>query len=216
MGGWRKGFRGTRDRPRALPAVGVFIDRSPMPPGLLRKEWRLKTTVHSAHLPGWQMVLDVWKRFGKLELPPVNHFVWNKRNVSRAAFRRAAYPSLLLSVAGLFLVCTVMVGLEDAQVFARSWLPQIAVGYLAMILGIELVGLRLRSWLVRFRAGALFALGLFLVGAVAGSSASMVLYQDFDPMSYVMAPLFWLGLLGLLPALVVGLIGTILLRAVSL
>ena len=64
--------------------------------------------------------------------------------VTRKIFRRAVYLTLILSVVGLGLVCLPIVGLRDTTAFAASWLPQIAAGYVAMILMIEAVGIRLR------------------------------------------------------------------------
>jgi hypothetical protein len=61
----------------------------------------------------------------------------------------------------------------------------------------------------------LFALVLFLVGVLAGSATSMVVYQDFDPSSYIVKPLYWLGMYGLIPALLIGFIGAAILRSTS-
>lgn len=136
-------------------------------------------------------------------------------NVTRKAFRKAVYIALILSVGGLALVCLPIVSPRYTAEFASSWFPQIVAGYAAMILTIEVVGIPLRSELTRFWAGALFALGLFLVGVLGGSATSMVVYRDFDPTSYIVKPLYWLGMYGLIPALVVGLIGAAILRSTS-
>ncbi len=135
--------------------------------------------------------------------------------VTRKAFRKAVYVALILSVVGLALVCLPIVGLRDTGKFASSWLPQIVAGYVAMILIIEVVGIRLRSELTRFRAGAAFALALFIVGVLAGSATSMIVYRDFDPFSYIVKPLYWLGMYGLIPALIIGCIGAAILRSTS-
>jgi len=135
--------------------------------------------------------------------------------VTRKAFRKAVYVALILSVVGLALVCLPIVGLRDTGKFASSWLPQIVAGYVAMILIIEVVGIRLRSELTRFWAGAAFALALFIVGVLAGSATSMIVYRDFDPFSYIVKPLYWLGMYGLIPALIIGCIGAAILRSTS-
>jgi len=135
--------------------------------------------------------------------------------VTRKAFRKAVYMSLVLSVFGLALVCLSVVGLRHTGEFAFSLLPQLVAGYAAMILTIEVVGIRLRSQLTRTWAGAAFALALFLAGVVAGSATSMVVYHDFDLFSYIVKPLYWLGLYGLIPALVIGGIGAAILRSIS-
>ena len=121
--------------------------------------------------------------------------------------------SLALSVLGLVLVCLPIVGPRYTVEFSTWWLPQIVAGYLGMILVIEVVGVPLRSVLTNFWAGALFAFGLFLVGGLAGSTASMVIYQDYDPFSYVVKPLYWLVIYGCLPAIIIGIVGSTILRA---
>jgi hypothetical protein len=136
-------------------------------------------------------------------------------NVTRKEFRKAVYIALILSFVGLALVCLSIVGLRYTGEFAFSWFPQIVVGYAGMILIIEVVGIPLRSELTRFWVGALFALTLFLVGVLSGSATSMVVYQDFDPISYIVKPLYWLGIYGLIPALVIGFIGSAILRSTS-
>ena len=141
--------------------------------------------------------------------------VLQEMDVTRKAFRKAVYIALILSVVGLALVCLPIVGLRYTGEFASSWFPQIVVGYAGMILMIEVVGIPLRSELTRFWAGALFALVMFLVGVLAGSATSMVVYQDFDPTSYIVKPLYWLGMYGLIPALVIGFIGAAILRSTS-
>lgn len=135
--------------------------------------------------------------------------------VTRKAFRKAVYSSILLSVVGLALVCLPLVGWSDSVGFASSWTLQIVAGYAAIILVIEGVGIHLRSELTRIWAGAAFAVALFTVGVVAGSATSMLIYQDFDPVSYVVKPLYWLGMYGLIPALVIGCIGVAILRLTS-
>ncbi len=136
-------------------------------------------------------------------------------NVTPRAFRLAVYPALILSLAGLALVCLPIIGTQNTVKSAISWLPQIAAGYAAMILIIEVVGIRVRSQLTRFGAGALFAFCLFIAGVLGGSTTSMVVYQDYDPSSYIVKPLFWMGIYGFIPAMIIGLIGALILRATS-
>jgi len=138
-----------------------------------------------------------------------------KMIVPRKAFRKAVYLALILSVVGLVLVCLPIVGLKQTVEFASSYFPQLAAGYAAMILIIELVGVPMRSELTRFWTGAFFALALFLVGVIAGSATSMVVYQDFDPQSYIVKPLFWLGMYGMIPATLIGFMGAGILRVIS-
>jgi hypothetical protein len=136
-------------------------------------------------------------------------------NVTKKAFRLAVYPALVLSVAGLALVCFLIIGPQYTAKWAALWFPQIAAGFAAMILFIEVLGIRLRSHLTHFRAGALFAFFLFISGVLSGSATSMVVYQDYDPHSYIVKPLFWMGIYGFIPAMIIGLIGALILRATS-
>lgn len=135
--------------------------------------------------------------------------------VTRTAFRKAAYTALILSVAGLLLVCMPIFGLQQTGRFASEWVVQIAAGYAAMALVIEVAGIHFRSELTRFRAGGLFGFALFIVGALAGSATSMILHMDFNPILYVMTPLFFLAIYGFIPALIIGFIGVSILRSES-
>lgn len=127
-------------------------------------------------------------------------------------FRKVVYTALLLSVFGLVLVCLPVVGPHYTAKFAKSWLPQLAAGYGAMILVIECAGVPLRSFLTRYWAGTAFAMLVFAAGSLAGSATSMLVYQDFNPWDYVVKPLFWLSIYGMIPAAVIGLTGTAMLR----
>ena len=135
--------------------------------------------------------------------------------VTPGIFRRAVYPTLCLSLPGLLAVCIPMFGLKEALKLAASYPIQIAVGYAVMILVIELVGIPRRTRLHHFGSGILFAIFLFIVGAFSGSASSMLVYRDFDFISYVIGPLFWMGFYGVLPAAAFGLIGTAILRMTS-
>jgi hypothetical protein len=99
-----------------------------------------------------------------------------------------------------------MIGLSDTLKSAACWLSHIVVGYLAIILVIEVIGIRLHSNLTRFWAAEIYAFGLFIFGVLAASATSMVIYQDLDSNSYIMKPLFWLVMYGLIPALIIGFI----------
>jgi hypothetical protein len=136
-------------------------------------------------------------------------------NVTPKAFRLAVYPALVLSAAGLALVCLPIIGPHYTAKWAVSWLPQIAAGYASIILIVKVIGVRLRSHLTGFGAGALFAFCLFIAGVLGGSTASMVVYQDYDPFSYIVKPLFWMGMYGFIPAMIIGLIGALILRITS-
>jgi FtsH-binding integral membrane protein len=141
--------------------------------------------------------------------------VLQEMNVTPKAFRLAFYPTLVLSLAGLALVCWLIIGMQNTAKSAISWLPQIAVGYAAMILIVEVVGIRLRSHLTRFGVGTLFAFFLFIAGVLGGSATSMVVYQSYDPGSYNFNTPYWMGIYCFIQALVIGLIGTLVLRATS-
>ena len=133
----------------------------------------------------------------------------------REFFRLAAYSALALSLVGLLLVSWPIIGLSNALGAAEEYFPQIAVGYLAMILLIEGAGVPMRAALMEYWAGAIFAICLFFVGAFAGSATSLVIYHEEGFFDWIVKPLYWLGLFGVVPAIVVGLIGTAILRRVT-
>ena len=143
---------------------------------------------------------------------PLCYFVSQKMTISPRSFRKAVYTALTLSIFGLVLVSLPIVGLNGTIDLTSAFLPQIIFGYVAIILFIEIVGVPLRSTLNQYWAGALFAFCVFLIGAVAGSSTSMILYDDMDLQSYIVKPLFGLGLYGFIPASIIGVIGSFILR----
>jgi hypothetical protein len=105
-----------------------------------------------------------------------------------------------------------MLGLKEGLKLVASYPIQIAVGYTAMALFIEFVGIPRRARLNRFGAGILFAIALYVTGVLSGSASSMLIYRDWDFVSYVIGPLFWMGFYGVLPAALFGVIGTGILR----
>ncbi|MEK7952941.1 hypothetical protein [Luteolibacter soli] len=135
--------------------------------------------------------------------------------VTTKAFRRAFYLTLGLSVSGLVIVCLLMLGPKVTFQCATGYAVQIAASYTAMILAAETSGIFRRSELRGYAAGVVFAIFLFITGVLCGSATSMFVYRDFDMSSYVVKPLFWMGLYGVLPAAAFGLIGTHLLRRIS-
>ena len=137
-----------------------------------------------------------------------------KTHVTPGAFRRAVYPTLGLSLPGLILVCMLFLGPAQVFKFAAPYAVQIVVGYLAMILVVETLGISLRDELCGYGAGIVFGIVLFLIGVLGGSASSAIVYwKEFD-LRWVIGPLFWMGIYGVLPAAVFGLIGTGVLRKI--
>ncbi|MEM7383777.1 MAG: hypothetical protein AAF514_02435, partial [Verrucomicrobiota bacterium] len=50
---------------------------------------------------------------------------------------------------------------------------------------------------------------------MAGSATSMFVYNDMDAHSYIIKPLFWLGVYGCVPAGIMGMIETAIIRALN-
>ncbi len=115
---------------------------------------------------------------------------------------------LAFSIIGLALICLPIIGPVYTVEFAGAYRMQITVGYIVMILLIEVVGVPIRSVLRHYWAGMIFAFCLFIAGVLAGSSVSMFLYEDMNVHSYIVKPLFWLSFYGLIPAAVIGAIGS--------
>ena len=128
-------------------------------------------------------------------------------------YRRALVWTLGLSAPLLVGVCVLLLGWRQGVSLAFSFPVQVAVAFVAMLAF---------GWWAAPRWGArctarpvlagLFAVGAFLVGVLAGSSTSMLLYRDFDPEAWVLRPLCWLGIIGGVPAFLVGLVGCFLAR----
>ncbi|MBL8727599.1 MAG: hypothetical protein JNM25_04150 [Planctomycetes bacterium] len=110
----------------------------------------------------------------------------------------SAAPAMLLLTAAMF-------GWRDTRSAVRDWWPQIAVGYVAMLLVLFAVS-GAGSRRVRAAPALLVPLHLllFVVGAATGCLANCLWHAGNDWSSWFVKPLFWLLLLGSLPALCIG------------
>ena len=128
-------------------------------------------------------------------------------------YRRAVAWTLVLSAPLLLGVCVLLLGWRRGVSLAFSFPAQVAVAFAAMFAF---------GWWAAPRWGArcaarpvlagVFAVGVFLVGVLSGASTSMLLYWDFDPQAWLLRPLCWLGIIGGVPAFLVGLAGYFLTR----
>lgn len=132
-------------------------------------------------------------------------------NITPKVFRRAVYPILCLSLPGLVVVCSLLLGWRAVLHLTAAYQVQIVLGYAAMVLLIETLGIALRWELCGYGTGGVFGVLLFITGVVGGSASSMLVFGNFD-VRYVIGPLFWMGFYGVLPAAIFGLIGTGVLR----
>lgn len=131
--------------------------------------------------------------------------------ITPKSFRKAVYLSLALSLLAVAGISLMILGLRHTI----GLTVQTAVAYLAMIGIIELVGVRFRSSLVQGLAGIWFALLVLMTGTIAGATTTMLLMGQMDVSSYVLKPLFWVGFYGFLPAMIIGLRGSALIRKFS-
>jgi hypothetical protein len=132
---------------------------------------------------------------------------------SHIAFRKAVIFALLLSIPALFLFCTAIVGLFSVELIKHFYI-QILIGFIAMYLFCEFVGLRISTYLQNYLFGGLFGVAVFLLGSTAGSISSLFVYWDFS-FDYIWKPLFALSTFGTVPAFIIGLIFTQFFRRTS-
>lgn len=123
----------------------------------------------------------------------------------RCRFLLAGLVGLGIAGPAMVLVLAAMVGWRDTKAALRDWWPQVAVGYVGMtLLLFAASGLCARrvqatpGWLVPLH------LVLFVVGALLGSLANCVWQGGTEWTSWFLKPLFWLLLVGSLPALLIG------------
>jgi hypothetical protein len=128
-------------------------------------------------------------------------------------FRQALIWTLALSVPALLGICVLVVGFRDGLRLAASCSIQAVFALAVMAVFGWLVAPSWGSACTRhlFLAG-LFGIFIFLVGTVAGSTVSMLVYRDFSLFDYIVKPLFWLGIIGFVPAFIVGIIGALISR----
>lgn len=123
----------------------------------------------------------------------------------RRRFVFACLTGLVASVPGMFLVSTLVIGLRDTKGAAVDFAPQILVGYAAMAVFVFAARralatrIALSPWLL-----APFHAALFAVGALVASVANCLMEGATDWGDWCGKPLFWLLLLGTVPALLVG------------
>lgn len=134
-------------------------------------------------------------------------------NISIKNFRTSIYKTLIFSFFGLILICILVAGFSGLAYAATYYIPQILVGYAAMVLLIEYLGIKIRNRLLSYWVGPLFSILTFLVGIISGSFTSMIMYNDWDFFDFIVKPLYWIGLFGLLPCLIIGIFGTKSLRS---
>ena len=124
-------------------------------------------------------------------------------------FRRVAYLTLALSVFGMVLISSLMLGPAETLKITTTECVSIGVGYLAMIGAVEFIGIRFRSSLVRWPMGAIFGYFTFVVGTFFGAASKMIGHGGFDVYSYFIKPFIWLSFFGYLPATIIGIVGSI-------
>ena len=133
--------------------------------------------------------------------------------VTGSQAQRAFNWTLVASAPLLLGVCVLLLGWQQGVSLALGSLVQVAVAFGTMF---ALGCWASPRWGPRCAARPLltgfFAVGVFLVGVLAGCSTSMLLYWDFDPEAWLLRPLVWLGFVGGVPAFLVGLLGSRLAR----
>lgn len=128
-------------------------------------------------------------------------------------FRKAVYSTLVLSLPGILLVSSLLMG-PGATLEAVAWLlGLVAAGYLGMILIVETVGIFFRHKLCGYGAGIVFGISLYLAGVISGSASVMIVNQEFDPW-FLVGILYWMGIFGIWPAAFLGMVGTHMMRKI--
>ena len=133
--------------------------------------------------------------------------------VTSSQAQRAFNWTLVASVPLLLGVCVLLLGWQQGVSLAFASLVQVAVAFGTMfVLGYWAAPRWGPRCAARPLLAGLFAVGVFLVGVLAGCSTSMLLYWDFDPEAWLLRPLVWLGFVGGVPAFLVGLLSSRLAR----
>ncbi|HKP04323.1 MAG TPA: hypothetical protein VJU77_13300 [Chthoniobacterales bacterium] len=128
-------------------------------------------------------------------------------------FRKAIVWTLGLSLPMLAVTCVLVLGLRDAIHLVATLPIQIVCGLLITALFGWIVAPRWGSACTdRLILAGFFGVLSFLVGVLSGSTVSMFLEQNFDLFAYILKPLFWVGIIGFIPAFVMGIVGAFISR----
>ena len=123
-------------------------------------------------------------------------------------FRKSAFLTLVLSIPALLVVCSAVVGFAGTFRFVGQWPLQIVAAFVCMSGFIWITAPAVAAFCGRhFLIMGCYFVVVFLIGAVSGSAASMLLYRENSFGDYILKPVYWLSVFGIAPAFVLGVIG---------
>ena len=135
-------------------------------------------------------------------------------NQTRKRLLLAIALTSLVAVVGLYLVVLMFFGIRGANQCFAAFGPHALVGFLAIAIGVLCLPPRL---LYRIREssglGGVFGFIFFVFGTIFGTLSTAVRFSPWDLKSYFIQPVEVMSLWGAIPAFVVGIIGSAILKA---
>ena len=128
-------------------------------------------------------------------------------------FMIAVLTTALLALAGMWLVMCGIFSPRAANDFASGFALQLAVGFVGILI-VAFLSPASRILAIRssFALGGFYSCRLFIFGSAVGLVSVIPAVKDWSLESYFIKPMFNLSLFGLIPAFLVGLIGTLMVR----
>ena len=127
----------------------------------------------------------------------------------------AVLLTMVVAMTGMWLVMYGVFSSRAANDFASSCVVQLVIGFL-VIFAVAGNASESRIRAIRHNAGigALYSCGLFVLGCAVALLSIIPRFKDWSFESCFIKPMFWLGLYGLVPAFIVGMIGSLLVRLI--
>ena len=123
--------------------------------------------------------------------------------------RLAVLFCLIVSIPSLYAVLHFVNDGVDLHDLFQAIGIQIVIGLVTIAaLGWCLLPQLSEAWIKNPFGAALLSVLTFLIGSLAGCASSMFVYFDFNPIDYVVTPMYWLGLIGTIPAGLIGFVGS--------
>ena len=121
----------------------------------------------------------------------------------------------LVALVGLYLVVMLFFGVRGANQFLIGYGPHTLCGFVAIAIGVFCLPL---SLIYRIRAnsllGGVFGFLFFVLGTICGTLSTAVRFSPWDLRSYFIQPVVVMSIYGAIPAIVVGIIGSAILKAI--
>jgi hypothetical protein len=128
-----------------------------------------------------------------------------------STIRRLAAVFLFLAALAMIVVLWLLpISSSDAVGLVTGVVPQIIVGFVAMYAFCGVTAPSVGLTCIKYPLlGGFVGIGILIIGTIAGSTVSLIIYRSVSLFDFIVKPLYWILLYGAIPAFLIGLIGSI-------